>query len=179
MKKQKRVLFLTKSAIASCRTSGKVTRAFSLEDVKEVWVQNMKGGSKEVVFKVPSQYDLQIMVPSVDAEKMLIVMSALLMEQSGNLASIINVMAPYAIGNGDFVVRNAKPQTWCKGQHMVHVSEKSKIEKSQAVELVEFCEETMSDSSSPSHVISSFNANPCNVENRSQIVIDVNHDVKL
>eukprot|EP00754_Rhynchopus_humris_P022936 Rhum_TRINITY_DN14813_c6_g1::Rhum_TRINITY_DN14813_c6_g1_i1::g.120526::m.120526 len=121
---QDRVLVLTRNVVASCRANGKVTRAFPVGDVQQVWVENRayKGrDARHVVLKVPKQYDLYCIVDAAKAEQLLVVLSALLLEVTGNTANIRNVIGG-RIGEGDLPVSNAKPKRWQKGEHLVYVA---------------------------------------------------------
>ncbi|KAJ9434982.1 hypothetical protein DIPPA_29813, partial [Diplonema papillatum] len=113
-KRQPRLLILTRTTVASSRLNGKTTRAFGLADIRQVWVQG-----KEVVFKVPDQYDLYV-VTKASPDQLLGVLSALIMEATGALPDIRNVMPPYSIGKGDYVFTNRKPREWKPGQHLIH-----------------------------------------------------------
>ena len=121
---QDRILVLTRNVVASCRSNGKVTRAFPVGDVQQVWVENRayKGhDARHVVLKVPKQYDLYCIVDAAKAEQLLVVLSALLLEVTGNTANIRNIIGG-RIGEGELQVSNAKPKRWQKGEHLVYVA---------------------------------------------------------
>ena len=145
------MLILTRTTVASCRMNGKVTRAFPVKDVAQVWVQDVassKTDMKQVVLKVPKQYDLHFFCEE-QQDQLLIVLSALMMESTGTVANVTNVMSPHEIGKGEYIVLNAKPPTWKKGQHLVYVGTEDEAPppaESGEVELVEVSDSDEGDS---------------------------------